>query len=99
MPTLEQMVDLERYPINDLSHDKTQEVIRECRARLDGNNFTVSILVQAAEAGGIFEYAPDLRSKGNERSDAVKSVLDGDRQRALPIHYEREGYRPDGLTD
>lgn len=281
MPTLEQMVDLERYPINDLSHDKTQEVIRECRAKLDddgcalikdflrpeavermkaeadrlypqtfwseathtpyfnlddpslppdhpkryfqqrssgyinsdileadsdlraiyrsevvtrfigeclnvwplycwadplgcnpysvmdkghyfpwhfdGNNFTVSILVQAAESGGIFEYAPDLRSKGNEQFDSVKSVLDGDRQRvkelnlevgdmqifkgryslhrvtriagehrrvialpsyvtdpygvnrpahsehlygrAMPIHYEREEYCPDGLTD
>lgn len=123
----------------------------------DGNDFTVSLLVQEADEGGIFEYAPDLRSRDNENFDEVKRVLNGDRQgvreldlkegdmqifkgrfslhrvtqvsstkrrvialpsyatdpypvnrpahsthlygRALPIHYEREHYRPDGLTD
>ena len=32
----------------------------------DGNEFTLSILVQKAEKGGLFEYAPSIRSKDNE---------------------------------
>ena len=27
----------------------------------DGNEFTLSILIQAAEEGGVFQYAPDIR--------------------------------------
>ena len=33
----------------------------------DGNEFTLSILVQKAEKGGLFEYAPGLRNKDNEK--------------------------------
>jgi len=123
----------------------------------DGNEFTVSILVQESEAGGVFEYAADLRSPEDENFDGVKKVLNGARDvvnqldlrpgdmqifkgrfsmhrvtkitgerrrvialptyvtdpysvnrpahsihlygRAEPIHYERENYRVDGLTD
>ena len=123
----------------------------------DGNDFTVSILVQESQAGGVFEYAPDLRTREDENFDVVKAVLEGERSgvkelnlevgdlqifkgrfsmhrvtriegeqnriialpsyvtdpysvnrplhsehlygRAMPIHYEREGYRRDGLTD
>lgn len=45
----------------------------------DGNEFTISILVQEAEMGGVFEYAPDIRSPENENFDCVKRVLDGGR--------------------
>jgi len=45
----------------------------------DGNEFTLSILVQQAEKGGIFEYSPDLRSKDNENFENVTKVLRGDR--------------------
>lgn len=123
----------------------------------DGNDFTVSILVQEAEQGGIFEYASDLRAPGNENFDGVSRILKGERDRvneldlkpgdmqifkgrfsmhrvtrvtgqqrrvialptyvtdpyavnrparskhlygrAMPIHYEREDYRKDGLVD
>lgn len=123
----------------------------------DGNDFTVSLLVQEADHGGIFEYAADIRNPQNENFDGVKDVLNGSREgvneldlqpgdlqifkgrfsihrvtqvkgkkrriialptyvtdsysvnrpehskhlygRAMPIHYERENYRPDGLTD
>ena len=27
----------------------------------DGNEFTVSILIQEAEEGGLFEFVPDIR--------------------------------------
>nr|CAA6824002.1 MAG: Unknown protein [uncultured Thiotrichaceae bacterium] len=123
----------------------------------DGNNFTVSILVQESEAGGVFEYASDLRTPEDENFAVVRQVLEGARGRvkqldlcpgdmqifkgrysmhrvtriegqqrrvialpsyvtddygvnrpahsihlygkALPIHYEREAYRSDSLTD
>ena len=45
----------------------------------DTNEFTITMLLQAAESGGEFEYAPDLRSPQDERYDAVGRVLDGDR--------------------
>lgn len=123
----------------------------------DGNEFTVSILVQESQEGGVFEYAADLRNPDDENFEGVKEVLNGTREavkeldlrpgdmqifkgrfsmhrvtkitgkqrrvialptyvtdpyfvnrpahsehlygRALPIHYERENYRVDGLTD
>ena len=47
----------------------------------DGNDFTVSILVQEADDGGDFEYCPNIRSPKQENFDAVKAVLNGDRSR------------------
>jgi hypothetical protein len=123
----------------------------------DGNEFTVSILVQEADKGGVFEYCPDIRTPEDENFQQVKAVLNGSREgvhelplkpgdlqlfkgrfsmhrvteivgskqriialptyvtnpesvnrpersrqfygRALPVHFEREGIRPDTLTD
>jgi len=123
----------------------------------DGNEFTVSILVQESQEGGVFEYAADLRSPEDENFEGVKEILNGSRNgikeldlrpgdlqifkgrfsmhrvtkitgdqrrvialptyvtdpysvnrpahskhlygRAEPIHYEREHFRIDGLTD
>ena len=45
----------------------------------DGNDFTVSILAQASDAGGDFEYCPDIRAPGEENFDTVRRILDGDR--------------------
>ncbi len=45
----------------------------------DGNEFTISILVQEAEEGGVFEYAPDIRSPEEENFDKVHAVLKGRR--------------------
>lgn len=45
----------------------------------DGNEFTVSILVQEAEEGGDFEYCPDIRTPQNENFEDVRAVLDGGR--------------------
>jgi len=47
----------------------------------DGNDFTVSILVEEADQGGDFEYCPNIRSPQAENFDDVKSVLQGDRTR------------------
>ena len=46
----------------------------------DGNEFTVSILVQRAESGGVFEYVPDIRSPGEENYERVQALLEGSRE-------------------
>ncbi len=51
----------------------------------DGNEFTLSILVQKAEKGGFFEYAPDIRSKDNESFEEVSKVLKGDRKKVKSL--------------
>ena len=43
----------------------------------DTNEFTVSMLTQQAQDGGVFEYCPNIRSAQDERFDDVRDVLDG----------------------
>lgn len=43
----------------------------------DVNEFTVSMLTGAPEAGGVFEFCPNLRAPGEENLAAVTAVLDG----------------------
>lgn len=44
----------------------------------DTNNFTVTLAIQNAEAGGAFQYAPAIRdADGNENFDEVARVIDG----------------------
>lgn len=45
----------------------------------DGNDFTVSILIQAADEGGDFEYCPNIRNPQDENFAAVHKVLQGAR--------------------
>ena len=45
----------------------------------DGNEFTITIALQGAEGGGIFEYVPNLRSPEDENYAGVRRVLDGER--------------------
>ena len=44
----------------------------------DQNDFVVSLLLQSAERGGEFEYAPNIRSEEDENHDGVRRMLDGD---------------------
>jgi hypothetical protein len=44
----------------------------------DNNDFTVSVILQKPEDGGIFEYVPGLRTPRDPGYDEVKKVLDGD---------------------
>ena len=46
----------------------------------DQNDFVVSLLLQAAEHGGLFEYAPNIRSENDENYAGVARMLDGDPQ-------------------
>jgi hypothetical protein len=46
----------------------------------DGNEFTVSILAQKADRGGVFEYVPNIRSADAENYERVEHVLRGGRE-------------------
>ena len=46
----------------------------------DTNDFAVTVLVQPADEGGIFEFVPQIRSAGDEGFDAIAAVLAGGRQ-------------------
>ena len=54
----------------------------------DGNEFSISVLVQKAEKGGIFEYVPNIRAPGEENYQSVKEVLNGDRTRVISLDLE-----------
>jgi len=54
----------------------------------DNNDFTVSLILQRPEAGGEFEYVPDLRTNEDPGFDAVKKVLDGDRSQVRPLDLQ-----------
>jgi len=51
----------------------------------DTNEFTITMLLQPASSGGIFEYIPGLRSADDERYDEVSKVLGGDRSRVRQL--------------
>ena len=53
----------------------------------DTNNFTVTLAIQNAETGGAFEYAPGIRS-GGENFEEVKRVLDGTSDRVTALELE-----------
>lgn len=59
----------------------------------DGNDFVVSLLLQAPGNGGEFEYVPNIRSKSDERYDAVSDVINNPDQFA-----ERPALEPGTLT-
>jgi hypothetical protein len=59
----------------------------------DGNDFVVTLLLQAPDLGGEFEYAPNIRSNTDERYDAVTRLTED------PDHYaERPLLAPGTLT-
>jgi hypothetical protein len=45
----------------------------------DHNDSTVTLLLQAPESGGEFEYVPFLRAKDNENFEGVRQLLAGER--------------------
>ena len=45
----------------------------------DTNNYTVTLALQNAQSGGIFEYSPHLRSATDENYPGVTAVLNDDR--------------------
>lgn len=54
----------------------------------DTNNFTITLAIQNAEAGGAFEYCPGLRTPADENYAGVQAVLDGDQGPVKTLHLE-----------
>lgn len=52
----------------------------------DSGNMVTTLLLQEPEGGGVFEYAPAIRSDADENFDAVQAVLDGRSDRVLSNH-------------
>ena len=46
----------------------------------DTNEFAVTVLVEEADEGGLFEYVPAIRSDGDEGFDHIQDVLEGGRE-------------------
>lgn len=53
----------------------------------DTNNFTVTLAIQNAEAGGTFEYAPNIRDSGENFSE-VRKVLDDASDKVVKLELE-----------
>ena len=53
----------------------------------DTNNFTITLAIQNAEEGGLFQYAPHIRQSG-ENFEAVKQVLDGTSDKVVSLALE-----------
>jgi len=54
----------------------------------DSCEFTLSIMLQKPEKGGIFEYCPNIREPENENFEEIKKVLDGNRKRVRQLKLE-----------
>ncbi len=52
----------------------------------DTNEFTITLALRPAQAGGVFEYIPDLRNADDECYAAVGRVLNGDRSRVRQLN-------------
>ena len=51
----------------------------------DTNEFTVTMLVQDCDEGGVFQYVPNIRNKEDECYDEVLKLLKGDKSRIKEI--------------
>ena len=54
----------------------------------DGGNMVTTLLLQEPENGGLFQYAPAIRSEEDEHFDEVKAVLDGNSNRVKEIKLD-----------
>ena len=54
----------------------------------DRGQLVTTLLLQSAEEGGAFEYAPRIRSEEDEHFDDVTAVLDGDRTRVKTLNLQ-----------
>lgn len=79
------------YRYDDPLADVIINVVEEGQGfpwHFDTNNYTVTLAIQNGEAGGAFEYAPNLRSAEDENFDGVARILDGDMTRVHCIDLQ-----------
>ena len=51
----------------------------------DTNDFAVTVLVDEADEGGLFEYVPNIRDAGDEGFDRIQNILDGGRDGVVTL--------------
>ena len=71
------------YPYEDPLASLNLNVFREGQQlgwHFDNANFATTLMLRPAQAGGVYEYAPGLRTPEDETYDAVAWVLDGARE-------------------
>ncbi len=54
----------------------------------DGNQFSVTLMLQPAEQGGLFEFSPNISNSDDENFDAVTDLYDGDRKSIVTLPLE-----------
>ncbi|WP_372892580.1 hypothetical protein [Rhodosalinus sp.] len=62
--------------------DLVVNVLKEGRQHpwhFDSNDYIVTLCTRKPEAGGVFQYVPDIRGAQGENFEGVQAVLDGDR--------------------
>ncbi len=76
------------YPLADRQQSLNISVMEEggCQQwHFDRGKAAITLLVQASEGGGRFEYVPDVRSEDSENFEAVGRVLDGYRENVRSV--------------
>ena len=76
------------YPLADKIQSLNISVMEEGGRQqwhFDRGKSVITLLAQAPEGGGCFEYAPDIRSDGSENFDSVSRVLDGQRDKVRRV--------------
>lgn len=76
------------YPFADPLAGLTANILdpgQQFTWHFDTNEFAVTVLVDEADEGGLFEYVPQIRSSENEEFDAVQAVLEGGRDNVVTL--------------
>jgi len=76
------------YPLADRQQSLNISVMEEggCQQwHFDRGKAVITLLAQAPEGGGHFEYIPNIRSNESENYGAVSRVLDGDREHVRTV--------------
>lgn len=79
------------YPYTDPLAGLTANILdpdQQFTWHFDTNEFAVTVLVDAADEGGLFEYVPGIRSATTEGFDAIQSVLEGGREGIRTLDLE-----------
>ncbi|MFT7673518.1 MAG: hypothetical protein ACI845_001931 [Gammaproteobacteria bacterium] len=82
-PKLHQMTDLfQSLNISIMEKQGCQQW------HFDKGHFVTTLLLQEPEAGGVFEYVPNIRDEDDEHFDEVQKVLGGDRENVKRIQIK-----------
>ena len=79
------------YPYTDPLAGLTANILdpgQQFTWHFDTNEFAVTVLVDDADEGGLFEYVPGIRSAKTEGFEAIQSVLEGGREGVRTLNLQ-----------